>query len=47
LVIPGRHEVASPESISAGITDSGLLVEPVIGPRDFARARWLEPGMTI
>jgi hypothetical protein len=26
--------------------DSGLLAEPVIGPRDFARARWLGPGMT-
>jgi hypothetical protein len=26
--------------------DSRLLAEPVIGPRDFARARWLGPGMT-
>jgi hypothetical protein len=26
--------------------DSGLVAEPVIGPRDFARARWLGPGMT-
>jgi len=26
--------------------DSELPVEPVIGPRDFARARWLGPGMT-
>ncbi len=26
--------------------DSGLLVELVIWPRDFARARWLGPGMT-
>jgi hypothetical protein len=26
--------------------DSGLLAEPVIGPRDYARARWLGPGMT-
>jgi len=26
--------------------DSGLLAELVIGPRDFARARWLGPGMT-
>jgi hypothetical protein len=26
--------------------DSGLLVKPVVGPRDFARARWLGPGMT-
>lgn len=25
---------------------SGLLAEPVIGPRDFARVRWLGPGMT-
>src|SRR5205085_4652867 len=25
--------------------DSGLLAEPVIGPR-FARTRWLGPGMT-
>jgi len=30
----------------AGIMDSGFLAEPVIGPRDFARARWLGPGMT-
>jgi uncharacterized membrane protein len=26
--------------------DCGFLAEPVIGPRDFARARWLGPGMT-
>jgi len=26
--------------------DSGLRPEPVIGPRDFARARWAGPGMT-
>jgi hypothetical protein len=27
--------------------DSGLLAKLVIGPRDFARARWLGPGMTV
>src|SRR5579863_10019095 len=26
--------------------DSGLAAEPVIGPRDFARARWRQSGMT-
>jgi hypothetical protein len=26
--------------------DSGFLAEPVIGLPDFARARWLGPGMT-
>ncbi len=48
IVIPGRREAASPESIStsAGVMDSGFLAEPFIGPRDFARARWLGPAMT-
>jgi hypothetical protein len=47
-VIPERREAASPESIitGAGAVDSGLLAEPTIRPRDFARARWLGPGMT-
>ena len=47
-VIPGRHEVANPESITttAGIMDSGFLAELVIGPASSGRTRWLGPGVT-
>jgi len=48
LVIPGRREAASPESIStnAGVMDSELLTEFTIGPATSGRTRWLGPGMT-
>jgi hypothetical protein len=35
-----------PSFTSAGVLDSGLLVELVIGPATSGRARWLEFGMT-
>src|SRR5262249_59153752 len=48
VVNPDCRETPGPESIFSrtGVMDSGLLAEPVIGLRDFGRARWLDPGMT-
>jgi hypothetical protein len=48
---PGIHNHKTDRSIlllqGPVIMDSELAAEPVIGSRDFARARWRRSGMTI
>jgi hypothetical protein len=46
FVIPDCREAASPESIVTG-QRLWILRSLFIGPRDFARCRWLGPGMTL